>query len=196
MDPLLSICLGIGLAAACGFRVFVPFLALSVAASSGHVALSPGFEWIGTEAALIAFLVAAFVEILAYEIPWLDHLLDVIAAPAAVIAGVLLTASAAAGVDPFLRWSLALIAGGGVAATVQGATSLARATSTFGTAGLANPLLALVESGTAVAVAMAALFVPVLTALAVGIALLVVARWLVRRSRRRPPVSNASPGPS
>ena len=46
MDIFLSVCMGIGLAAACGFRVFVPFLLLSVAALTGHVQLAKGFAWI------------------------------------------------------------------------------------------------------------------------------------------------------
>jgi hypothetical protein len=196
MDPLVSVCVGIGLAAACGLRVFVPFLAMSIAVASGHVTPAPGFEWIGTDAALTAFAVAAGVEVLAYEVPWLDNLLDTIAGPAAVLAGIVLTASAAAGLDPLLRWSLALIAGGGVAATVQGATSLVRATSTLGTGGLANPVFALLESGSSVAVAAAALIVPLLTALAVGVTLALVARWLLRRARRRRPVSNPASDPS
>ncbi|MGD2115402.1 MAG: DUF4126 family protein, partial [Acidobacteriota bacterium] len=37
METLLSVALGLGLAAACGFRVFVPLLAMSVAVRAGHM---------------------------------------------------------------------------------------------------------------------------------------------------------------
>ena len=84
---LLSICLGIGLSAACGFRVFVPLLVISAASFSGHLALAPGFQWIGTCPALIVFSVATVVEVAGYYIPWVDHALDTIATPAAIIAG-------------------------------------------------------------------------------------------------------------
>ena len=83
METLLAISLGIGLSAACGFRVFVPLLVMSVASLSGHLTLAPGFQWIGSYPALVTFSVATFAEIAGYYIPWVDHLLDTIATPAA-----------------------------------------------------------------------------------------------------------------
>lgn len=88
MELLLSICLGIGLSAACGFRVFVPFLIMSISSLTGHLALSPNFQWIGTYPAVVSFAVASLLEITGYYIAWLDNLLDTIATPAAIIAGI------------------------------------------------------------------------------------------------------------
>src|SRR6516225_5140167 len=139
-ETLLGIALGIGLSAACGFRVFVPLLALSLASISGHLTLAPGFAWIGSYPALVAFSVATCLEIAGYYIPWVDHLLDTIATPAAVVAGIIVTASMVTGMSPFLKWSLAIIAGGGAAGLVQGTTVLTRGASTATTGGLANPL--------------------------------------------------------
>src|ERR1041384_958545 len=115
MEIFLNICMGISLAAACGFRVFVPLLVLSISAMTGHVTLASGFQWIGTWPALTTFGVATAVEIAGYYIPWVDHLLDTIATPAAVIAGIVATGSMLTGIDPYLQWTLAAIAGGGVA---------------------------------------------------------------------------------
>src|SRR5437879_3243036 len=115
MEILMSIRLGIGLSAACGFRVFVPLLVMSIASLSGHLPLAHGFEWIGSYPALIAFSVATCVEIFGYYVPWLDHLLDTIASPAAIMAGTLVTASLVTDLGPFWKWSLAIIAGGGAA---------------------------------------------------------------------------------
>lgn len=181
MAAFLSVCLGIALAAACGFRVFVPFLAVSLASRAGMIALAPDFAWIASDPALVAFAVATVLELAAYQIPWIDNVLDMAASPAAVIAGVVLTASAISGMDPTLRWGLALVAGGGIAGLFQGATALARIGSTVGTGGLANPLIGLLESGTAIAVVLIALFLP-LVAFALVIAGTVYA---VRRLRRR-----------
>lgn len=181
MEEFLSVCLGIGLAAACGFRVFVPFLAVSLAARAGMVTLAPDFHWITTNPALVAFSVATALELLAYQLPWVDNVLDLVASPAAVIAGVLLSASAISGMDPSLRWGLALVAGGGIAGIFQGATALARVGSTAATGGLANPLLGLLESGTAILMVLVAVFLPVV-ALAGVIGGTVLA---VRRLRRR-----------
>src|SRR5260370_22897301 len=126
METMVSICVGIGLSAACGFRVFVPLLLMSIAAMSGHLTLAPGFEWIGSYPALIAFSAATALEIAAYYIPWVDNLLDTIATPAAILAGTLVTASLVTGASPFLKWSLAILAGGSAAGMVQGTAVGAR----------------------------------------------------------------------
>src|SRR5919199_541692 len=115
MDTLLSICIGIGLSAACGFRIFVPPMVMSMAALFGHLKLSPNFEWMGTYPALIVFAVATCIEIAAYYIPFVDHLLDTIATPMAIAAGTVVTASLIPDTDPMLQWTVALIAGGGSA---------------------------------------------------------------------------------
>jgi len=161
-ETLLSICLGIGLSAACGFRVFVPLLVMSIASLSGHLALAPGFQWIGTYPALLTFSVATAVEIAGYYIPWVDHALDTIATPAAIVAGTVITASMVTGMSPMLKWTLAIIAGGGVAGLVQGTTVVTRAASTATTGGLGNPLVATIELAGAVITSIAALLVPVL----------------------------------
>src|SRR6516164_2866192 len=162
METLLSICIGIGLSAACGFRVFVPLLAMNVAALSGHLALAHGFEWIGSYSALIAFSVATCLEIGGYYIPWLDHLLDTLATPAAIIAGTLITASVVTDMSPFLKWTLAVIAGGGAAGLVQSATVITRGASTLANGGLANPLVASLELGGATITSVLALVAPIL----------------------------------
>ena len=94
-ETLLGVIIGLGLSAACGFRVFVPLLVMSIASLSGHLTLSSGFEWIGTYPALLAFAVATVLEIAAYYIPWVDNFLDIIGAPAAIIAGMIAMASSA-----------------------------------------------------------------------------------------------------
>jgi len=166
MDTLLSALIGIGLAAACGFRVFVPLLVLSLAARSGEMTLAHGFAWIGSKPALIAFAVATGVEIAGYYIPWVDHLLDTIATPTAVVAGVLVTASSLGHTSPFLQWSLALLAGGGTAAVFQGLTAAARGISTVTTGGLGNSVVSTVEAGGSALLSVLSITVPVLTVLA------------------------------
>lgn len=142
MNELLSVALGIGLAAACGFRVFVPMLFVSIAAKAGKLTLVPSFQWMGTDTAMIAFALATALEITAYYIPWLDNMLDTIATPAAVVAGAVISASVFTGMDPFLRWSLAIIAGAGAAGAVQTASVVTRAASTASTGGFGNFLVA------------------------------------------------------
>jgi hypothetical protein len=195
METLISVCVGIGLSAACGFRIFVPLLAMSMAALSGHLSLAHGFEWIGSYPALIAFSVATCLEIAGYYIPWVDHLLDSIATPAAVIAGTMVSASMVTDFSPFLRWTLAVIAGGGAAGVVQGTTVVARGGSTVTTGGLGNPLVATLELVGAVVTSAFAIFVPLLSlVLLAGVVLILGRRWF--RKRRSPgplPVQASTP---
>ena len=139
---IIGAALGLGLAAAVGFRVFVPFLLVAIAAKSGQVHLAGGFEWLGTDAALVMFGLAALFEIAAYFIPYFDHLLDTVAGPAAVIAGTVLMASTLVDMAPWLKWAVALVAGGGTAGLLHGATSTMRLGSTATTGGVGNPIFA------------------------------------------------------
>jgi hypothetical protein len=167
METTLSIIVGIGLAASCGFRVFVPLLVTSGAALTGNIHLTDGFDWLGTWTAFTSFAIASAVEIAAYYIPWLDNLLDTIASPIGVIAGVILFAASVTNLDPFLRWSLAVIAGGGAAGVIQGGTVAARAASTATSGGLANFIVSTFE-------AMAGFSFPVLAIAAPIVACLLV----------------------
>ena len=142
---VLSVVAAIGLAAACGFRIFVPLLVVSIATKAGLLTLSDGFSWLGTTPALICFGVATGVEVLGYYVPVIDNALDAVATPAAVIAGMLVSAAVITDLDPWLKWTLAVIAGGGAAAAVQIPTVVARGASTVGTAGLGNPVVSTTE---------------------------------------------------
>jgi hypothetical protein len=181
MELLLSICVGIGLSAACGFRVFVPMLVMSIAANSGHLQLASSFAWIGSPAALIAFGLATALEVTGYYVPWLDHFLDSIATPAAIIAGTIITASMVTGVSPFLKWTLAIIAGGGIAGTVQATTVLARGISLASTGGLGNPLVATLELGGSIITSVAAVIAPFFAIALVVLLLGIFSYKLVRR---------------
>jgi hypothetical protein len=174
---------GIGLSAACGFRVFVPMLVVSVAAHGGYLDLAPGFEWIGAYPAMAAFAVATALEIGAYYVPWLDNLLDAIATPAAVVAGTVLTASVIGDLSPFLRWSLALIAGGGAAAAVQAATVTVRGVSTATSGGLLNPLASTGELAGSILTSVLAVFAPVAAILLLAALFAVLVRLALRRHR-------------
>jgi len=184
METLLSILLGLGLAAACGFRVFVPLLVMSIAsrAGAGYLELGDGFAWIGSNAALVTFSIATALEIAGYYIPWVDNLLDTVATPAAIVAGIVVSASAmTTDVSPFLKWTLAVVAGGGTTAVFQGITSVTRHISSFTTGGLGNPVLATAEAGGSAMLAVLAITVPLLAfVLVVGLLYFGVKKVLFR----------------
>lgn len=187
METLLAISLGIGLSAACGFRVFVPLLVMSIASLSGHLVLAPGFQWIGSYPALLTFSVATFFEIAGYYIPWVDHLLDTVATPAAIVAGTVTTAAMVGDMSPFLKWTLAAIMGGGVAGVVQGTTVLVRGASTMTTGGLGNPFFATIELGGALFTSVLALLAPLLAIGFIGVVLFILGRKAIRKFHKAQP---------
>ncbi len=186
MELIFSICIGIGLAAACGFRVFVPLLMMAVAARSGYLHLANGMTWIGTTPALVAFSVATAVEVGAYYVPWLDNLLDTIATPTAIVAGIVATASTMGEVSPFVQWTIAVLAGGSAAGGIQLGTTALRATTTVTTGGLANFLVATAELIGSILTAALAVFLPLLALIALG-CLVVAAFLLMARDRKQSP---------
>src|SRR3974390_1315487 len=108
-DFVLPIALGIALAAATGFRVFLPMLIVSGAAYTGHLQLDNSFAWLGTPAALTMLSVAALAEVLAYYVPIVDNLLDALATPAALVAGTIVSAAVMTDVPPIVKWTAAVI---------------------------------------------------------------------------------------
>jgi len=179
-DLALSIALGVALAAATGFRVFLPMLIVGGAAHTGYLHLGDGFAWLGTPPALTMLGVAALVEVLAYYIPVIDNVLDVAAAPAAFIAGTILSAAVMTDMPPMVKWTAAVIAGGGVAGLTRGATGVLRAHSTVLTGGLGNFVISTAELGGAVLISFLALAAPV-AAIALVVLFLLTATRLIRR---------------
>ena len=144
---LLSLSLGLGLAAACGFRVFIPPLMMGVGSRLDLYKLEGSFVWVDDTWAIAIFAVATLLEIGGYFIPWIDNLLDTVATPAAIIGGIFVTSASLEGeLDPSAQWTLSVIAGGSVSGVIQLGTVATRAISTGTTGGLANPIISLLEA--------------------------------------------------
>ncbi len=194
VDTVASVFAGVALAAACGFRVFVPLLVLSIASILGAIPLADDFSWLATMPALIALATATIMEIAAYYVPWLDHALDVVATPAAILAGVVTTAAVVADLSPVLRWSLAIVGGGGVAGAVQGGTVLLRLKSGVMTAGVGNPIVSTGETASSTVTSVLAVVMPVIAFFLV-LATIVLLVWIARRAIAPSP-QDEPPGPS
>lgn len=182
MDYVLPIVLGVSLAAATGFRIFVPLLVMGLAARAGYVPVGDGFAWVATAPALLMLAIAALAEIFAYYIPVIDNLLDSAAVPAAIVAGICVSAAVMTDLPPMLKWTLAIIAGGGAAGLTQTMTTLVRGTSTVTTAGLGNPVVATLELIVALAVSILSVLAPWI-ALLIAVLLCVAAWRIVRRAK-------------
>ena len=170
---ILSAFIGIGLAAASGFRVFLPMFAVSLASYMGWIPMNDHFMWLAGLPTLITTGIATIVEVLAYYIPYVDHLLDTISVPLATVAGSVLFASQFADLGTFPTWALALIAGGGTAAAISSGFAGTRAASTATTGGLGNSVVATTETAGAGIMAFLALAAPII-AVIIAIALVVI----------------------
>ncbi len=183
--------MGISLAAASGFRVFLPPFLLSLAARFDVIwfldidLVGTQFEFFTSTLAIVVLGIATIAEFAGFYAPWVDNALDSIATPAAIIAGVSMTAIVLEGSDPVVQWAVAIIAGGGVAATIQAATVTTRSLSSTFTFGLGNSTVATGENVASIALTLIAILIPFISAFVV---ILVVA-LLFRVKRRR----NAQP---
>jgi hypothetical protein len=186
-EMALAVSAGLGLAAASGLRVFVPLCVASIAAYNGWLPLDHDFAWVGSVAGMLFFGTATVIEVAAYYVPWLDHLLDILATPAAVVAGMLSAAAVITGLPPALKWFVVLVGGGGMAAVTQGASVVLRAKSLVTTGGAGNALVATVELFGAALAAALAVAVPaaclILTLLFCVLAFRVAGRAMFGRKR-------------
>jgi hypothetical protein len=194
VPALLSIAIGLGLAAASGFRVFVPLLVASIAARSGQLPLASGFGWLQSFPALLALGTATALEVGAYYIPWLDHALDAVATPMAMVAGVLASAAVVTDLPPLLKWTVAIIGGGSAAGLIQGASVLLRLKSAALTGGAGNPVVSTAELFGAVATALLAVLLPIVCLVAVIVLLVFAFRATGRLLFGRRPLPDSSSG--
>ena len=183
---ILSSFIGIGLAAASGFRVFLPLFAVSLASYLGWIPMNDNFQWLSGLPTLIVTGVATLVEILAYYIPVVDNFLDTVTVPLATVAGSVLFASQFIELGTFPQWALAIIAGGGTAATIAAGFAGTRAASTATTAGIGNNIIATTETAGAGLMSVLSIFLPVIAfiiALALLILVIIFGRKIWRKIR-------------
>lgn len=176
-----AIALGIGLSASVGFRIFIPFLVASIAAHFGVLPLNESFAWMASTPTLICFSVATVMEILAYYIPFVDNLLDSIAAPLAVVGGTLLMTSVFPSDNEWMKWIVGFIVGGGSAATIQAGNSIVRLLSSKFTAGLGNSVVSTGEGVAAAGFSILSLFIPIVVAIVLGIFVFIVLRLAYKK---------------
>ena len=180
---LLPVFLGIGLSAACGLRVFLPVFAVSLLSYFGKIPLSENFQWLATMPALITFGLATLLEIIAYYIPWLDHVLDSVTIPSSIAGGAMLLASVNPELEPLLKWTLALVAGGGTAGIISVGTAATRLKSTAVSGGATNFIVATLENAGSLTLTVLAVLVPVLAGMIVLVFLYFCVQ-LIRKVKR------------
>ena len=190
---IMATLMGISLAAASGFRVFLPPFLLSLAARFNVVwfldidLIGTQFEFFTSTLSIVVLGIATVAEFAAFYAPWVDSALDTIATPASIVAGVAMTAIVLEGNEPIIQWTIAIVAGGGVAATIQSATVAIRGLSSTFTFGLGNSAVATGENVASVALTLIAILIPFLSAFFV---LLIVALLLRMKRKKKEPVDH------
>ena len=181
----LSLSLGLGLAAACGFRVFIPPLVMGVASRFDLYELEGSFVWVGETWAIGVFAIATLLEIGGYYVPWIDNLLDTIATPAAIIGGIFVTSASLEGeMDPSMQWMLSIIAGGSTAGVIQIGTVATRAVSTTTTGGLANPLVSTLEALASIICIILSLFLVVIIPFVLVFLIWMAIKYIMKRNNQ------------
>ena len=190
MEELVSwlpgLLLGVALSAGSGFRVFIPLLVSNLAAKFGMVEVSENFQWMTSNSTTIVLMVASVVEIASYYITFIDNILDSIALPASVVAGTLLTTQFLKINDPTLQWGLGILAGGGVAGTIQAGTSLIRLGSTKFTGGIGNGFFSTFENFLSIVISLVSLWIPLI----MGVLAILFVVWLLKKlfSKKKKPI--------
>lgn len=183
LQIVLSLSLGLGLAAACGFRVFIPPLMIGVASRFDLYELEGSFVWVGETWAIGVFAIATLIEIGGYYVPWIDNLLDTIATPAAIIGGIFVTSASLEGeMDPSMQWMLSIIAGGSTAGVIQIGTVATRAVSTTTTGGLANPIVSTLEALASIICIILSLFLVVIIPFVLVFLIWMAIKYIMKRN--------------
>lgn len=184
---ILAALMGLSLASASGFRVFLPPFLLSIAVRTDtlvNLDLSDtSFAIFDSNAAVLVLGIACLAEFAAYYVPWLDNLLDTIATPAAVLSGVGMSSMVLVGTDPIMQWSFAIIAGGGSAGIIQLTTVAIRGLSSTLTLGFGNSFVASGENIASVVLTIAALIAPLIAAIFAIIIILLLVRQVIRKPK-------------
>ncbi len=172
IDQVLVFLVGIGIAASVGLRIFIPILIVSIFAYTGNITLSTYFTWLGYLPVLIFLIIASILEILVYYIAWLDNYLDAIEHPLSIIVGILITGAVITDFNPYLKWLVALLIGGGVAGTISAATSMIRLKTSAETGGSKNFIVSTVEAVIAVILSVLSILEPLIAGLITAMAII------------------------
>jgi hypothetical protein len=172
IEQVLTFLVGVGLAASVGLRISFPILIVSIFSYSGYITLSTYFVWLGTLPALIVLIIIATIDTLAFYIVWLDNLLDAIEHPVSILVGILITGAVITEFNPYLKWLMALIIGGGIAGTINAATGLLRLKISTETDGKRNFAFSTLEILGSIGLAIISIFLPFIAGLISAIALI------------------------
>jgi hypothetical protein len=188
VDLLQSVALGIALAACAGLRAWLPLFVVGLSVRFGVLPLGESFRFLGSNTALAVFLIATIVEMIADKIPVVDHALDSLSTFLKPVAGMVLAASVLWTVDdPIVALALGVMVGAPASLLPHTAKATVRGVLSPLTAGLAAPVLSVIEDIIAFGLVALAILTPLVVAAGVVLFALVTGRIVRRRMTRNPP---------
>lgn len=177
-----------GLSGAAGLNAYIPLLAVGLLDRFGYLSLAEPWALLGEPVTLIILAVLAVIDFVADKVPAVDHVYHTVGAFIAPIAGAIVFASQNSIVGelhPVVAIAAGLVIAGGFHATRAAVRPVATAT----TAGVANPVVSLVEDAVSALLTFLAFAAPLLAFLLFVVLLLVLigawraARRMFRRRR-------------
>lgn len=185
VDLLQSIALGISLAACAGLRAWLPFFAVGLSVRLGVLPLGDSFRFLGSNVALAVFAVATVIEVLADKIPVVDHALDALSTFLKPAAGMVLAASVMWTVDdPIVALALGVMVGAPASLVPHAAKATLRGVLSPITAGLAAPILSVLEDVIAFGLVALAILAPFVVAAGFVLFALVTGKFLRKKMTR------------
>ena len=200
---MIAVLTGAGLSAAAGFNAYIPFLVVALLARYTEVVQLPqAYAWMENGWVLTVGLVLLAVEVVLDKVPAVDWLNDAVQSfvrPA--VGGVIFAATSAASEVDHSTWMqehawVGVVLGGVVAALVHSGKAVVRPAVNAATLGSGAPVVSTLEDSASIGLSLLAVFVPVLVVVALGLLLVVPARfwWQMRRKRRPSSASRVSSG--
>lgn len=188
VDLLQSIALGIALAACAGLRAWLPLLAVGASVRLGVLPLGDSFAFLGSNTALTVFVLATVVEVIADKIPVVDHALDALSTVLKPVAGIVLAASVLWTVDdPIVALALGVMVGAPASLVPHTAKATLRGVLSPITAGLAAPVLSVLEDVLAFGLVALAILTPLVVASGFILFVLITGRMFRRRMKTEAP---------
>ncbi len=188
VDLLQSIALGIALAACAGLRAWLPIFAVGVSVRLGVLPLGDSFRFLGGNVALTVFAIATVIELLADKIPVVDHALDALSTFLKPVAGMVLAASVMWTVDdPIVALALGVMVGAPASLVPHTAKATLRGVLSPITAGIAAPILSVLEDVIAFGLVALAILAPFVVAAGFVLFALVTGRFLRKKMTHNPP---------
>ena len=184
MDLYLKILIGLGLSAASGFRLFVPFAILSIFSISGIYNTTSTPYIFSSDLFLVIFIILSVSEVLLFYNPWIDNMLDLISTPASIFSGIIITYFVLYDTEIYLRLLISVILGGLVSLNVQLLTVKARSSTSIFSKGNGNQIVSTIENISSIFISILVLKFPLAGIFVSAIIIYLIYTFIIKKGRQ------------